>query len=209
MFIRNCLTEAKYLTVVTPEDTISTVLEKMQGHLSLPVVSVNGEFLGLISKRTIFEAYLSRQDTGESFDTFLECDAGRAVNSSVTPLSLDDFFENTIEVITQIPFVPIVEQKKFVGIVKRSDVQSALAVAFATNVTADRILLGVAEVEGLLERLFNITHRLGLNVITCIPFDASHSPLNRRVLLKVEKSNKLDAFVTQLEKSGFLVIEVN
>jgi hypothetical protein len=209
LFIRNCLTEMKHLTVIAPSDTLASVLEKMAGHLSLPVVTAEGEFQGLISKRTIFEAYLAKHQSGVSYDDFLTMDASLAMNTSVTPLSLDNHFEDTIEIITQIPFVPIVDNHKFVGIVKRSDVQGALAIAFATHVESDRILLGAAEVEGALERLFNITHKLGLNVVTCVPFDASHTPLNRRIILKVEKSEKLDNLIHQLEKSGFLVIEVN
>lgn len=206
MFIRNCLTERKHLTVVYPTDTIRQVLEKMDGLLSLPCVTEEDSFLGLISKRTIFEAFQTASSEGVNYQDFLSLPASDCMNASCTPLHLDAYFEETIEIITQHPFVPIVESGKLLGIVKRSDIQHALSVAFATNVESDRLVLGLAEMEGALERLFNVTHRLSLNVITAVPFDAGRHPLNRRLILKVEKSSKFEALKEQLERAGFLII---
>ncbi len=209
MFIRNCLTEMRNLTVVYPSDTIATVLEKMEGHLSLPCISEDHTFIGMVSKRTIFEAFQSANEAGQTYESFLYTSVAPCIETSIISLSMESFFEETIEIITRHPFVPIVAEGKLLGIVKRSDVQHALSIAFATNIESHRLLIGVAEVEGVLERLFNITHKLGLNVVTCIPFDAGKNPLNRRVILKVEKSAKLKTLVQQLERAGFLVISSN
>ena len=209
MFIRNCLTQIRHLTVVQPQNTISEVLEKMENHLSLPCVKEDNTFLGMVSKRTIFEAFQTAHAAGQSYESFLQQPVEPCIDTSVVPLTLHAFFEETIEIITQHPFVPIVDEGKLIGIVKRSDIQHALAIAFATNVESDRLLLGVAEVEGAFERLFNITHKLNLSVVTCVPFDAGNNPLNRRVILKVQKSSKLDTLIAQLERAGYLIISVN
>lgn len=209
LFIRNCMTETRHLTLVHPSDTISDVLKKMEGHLSLPCVAEDNTFLGMVSKRTVFEGFQSAYDGGQIYESFLCTNAAACVENSVQTLTLDSFFEETIEIITHYPFVPIVENNKLLGIVKRSAVQHALSVAFAVQIESDRLLLGVAEVEGVLERLFKITHKLGLNVVTLVPFDAGNNPLNRRLILKVSKSQKLETLVDQLERAGFLVIMVN
>ncbi|MFB5191543.1 CBS domain-containing protein [Alicyclobacillus fastidiosus] len=207
MFIRNCLTPLGELTSIHPNETIASALKKMSKHLSLPCVGDADRFVGIVSKRSIFEAFEAVSEN-TSFLEFAQQSIAPCVIHDVPRLTFEDHFEDTIEIIIRIPFVPIVQDGKFLGIVKRSDVQSALAVAFATNMEADRLLLGVPEVEGAFERMFNTTHRLGLSVVTCVPFDAGEN-LNRRVLLKVRKSQKLDTLVKDLERAGFLVIQVN
>jgi CBS domain-containing protein len=206
MFIRNALTDFKELTVVYPEDTISEVLSKMEGHLSLPCVESNHTFLGFISKRTVFECF---QASDMTFADFSQQSAKTCIDSDVRTLHLNDYFEQTIDIIIRQPFVPIVENDKLIGIVKRGDINHALSIAFATDVECHRILLGMAEVEGALQRLFAITHRLGINVITAVPFDASKDALNRRLILKVSKNPKFDILCDTLEKSGFLLMDVS
>lgn len=207
MFIRNCLTPIGDLTLVYPNETVRNALVKMDRNLSLPCVDELHSFVGIISKRAIFEAFESSFPE-QSFSTFLELPISTCVIRDVPTLTFEDHFEDTIEIITRIPFVPIVKDGKLLGIVKRSNIQNSLAIAFATNVESDRLLLGVPEVEGSFERLFNITHRLGLSVVTCVPFDAGEN-LNRRVILKVTRSPKLTQLVSQLERAGVLVLEIN
>jgi len=209
MFIRNCLTERNLLTVALDSETIGQVLLKMDFHLSLPCVSSNDSFLGLVSKRRIFENFQKAAAQGETYEVFLGRSITTCIDATVPTLTQDSFFEQTIEIIIRYPFVPIVENSKFIGIVKRGDVNGALSIAFATNVESDRILVGMAEVEGALQRLFTITHKLSLNVITAVSFDAGDKAINRRLILKVSKSNKLELLTQQLERAGFLIIEIN
>jgi predicted transcriptional regulator len=208
LFIRNCLTERKLLTVVRPEQTIQEALDAMQGHLSLPCVTEDDDFVGMVSKRTIFEAFQAAHGEGVSYEEFLSQPIQGCVDRTVKTLDLDASFEDTIDIIIRHPFVPIVEGSKLIGIVKRGDVNGALSVAFATNVDSHRLLLGMPEMEGVLQRLFTVTHKLEINVITAIPFDAGPHVLNRRLILKVSKTSNLDELVHQLEKAGFLIIDV-
>lgn len=208
MFIRNCLTKRSDLTVVHPEDRIGDVLQHMTGHLSLPCVDSEDKFLGLVSKRTIFESFQTAHDNNVSYDDFCNQSVAPCIDNTVATLTSEDSFEDTIDIIVRYPFVPIVENNKLVGIVKRGDVNQALAIAFATGVDSHRLVIGSIEVEGALHRLFTITHRLGIPVITAVPFDAGTNPLNRRLIVKVARTNKLQTLVDQLERGGFLVIEV-
>lgn len=208
MFIRNCLTKRSDLTVIHPGNTVQEVLERMAGHLSLPCVDADNRFLGIVSKRTIFEAFQTAHMSGVDFTAFCERTIDPCIDASVATLTSDDSFEDTIDIIVRHPFVPVVENSKLVGIVKRGDINQALAVAFATGVDSHRLLIGAAEVEGALHRLFTITHRLNIPVITAVPFDAGTNHLNRRLIVKVARTNKLETLVDQLERAGFLVIEV-
>jgi predicted transcriptional regulator len=208
LFIRNCLTSLKELHVAYPQDSIQEVLAKMDGHLSLPCIERDGTFLGIVSKRTIFESFQAVSEK-TSYADFLQFAVERCIDDSISTLHENANFEQTIEVIIRHPFVPILDGNQLIGIVKRGDVNKALSVAFATNVPSDRILLGLPEVEGVLQRLFTTTHRLGINVITAVPFDAEVPALNRRLILKVSKTDKLQELVDNLEKAGFLIIEVS
>lgn len=207
MLIRNCLTERKHLKLVYPDDTIQEVLTKMDGHLSLPCVEADGRFVGIVSKRTIFETFQGAVDSGQSYEEFIIQSVRPCIDPTVSTLTLNDHFERTVDIIIRHPFVAIVEAGILLGIVKRGDVNQVLSVAFANNMESQRLLLGTAEVEGALQRLFTITHRLEINVITAIPFDAGTQALNRRVLLKVSKTDRFDQLVYQIEKAGFLVVE--
>jgi len=209
LFIRNCLTPTSQLTVATTTDTVHDALEKMKFLLSVPCIDENGNFVGIVSKRTIFDALRPALETGITYEEFLKQPITPCIDSTIQPLELSNYFEETLSVIIRHPFVPIVEGKKLLGIVKRGDIHDSLDIVFGTDMESDRLLLGIAEVEGALYRLFSVTHRLGVNVITAVPFDAGEKALNRRVILRVEKSPKLDELVTQLERSGFYVISIN
>ena len=208
MFIRNAITDRSKLTVVSENETVESVLAKMEGHLSLPCLAADGAFLGMVSKRTIFERFQVVFQDGVTYPEFLEQQIQPCADTSVPTLTRDSFFEDTLSIITRHPFVPIVENNQLIGIVKRSDVNNALSIAFATNVSTQRILLGMAEVEGALQRLFNITHRLGVNVVTAVPFDARRDALNRRMILKVSPTPKFDELCEQLERAGYLLLDV-
>ena len=208
MFIRNAITESSKLTMVQENETINAVLTKMAGHLSLPCLTKGGAFLGMVSKRTIFEQFQQVVAEGTSYADFVQHDIRTCVDTSVPTLTRESFFEDTLEIITRHPFVPIVEDGRLIGIVKRSDVNHALSVAFATNVETQRILLGMADVEGALQRLFTITHRLGVNVVTAVTFDARRDALNRRLILKVSPTPKFKELCEQLERAGYMLLDV-
>ena len=208
MFIRNAITDRSKLTVLSENETVKSVLASMEGHLSLPCIAADGTFLGMVSKRTIFERFQVVFQDGVTYSEFLEQQIQPCVDTSVPTLTRDSFFEDTLSIITRHPFVPIVENNQLLGIVKRSDVNNALSIAFATSVPTQRILLGMAEVEGALQRIFNITHRLGVNVVTAVPFDARRDALNRRMILKVSPTQKFDELCEQLERAGYLLLAV-
>jgi CBS domain-containing protein len=211
MFIRNCLTPRSELTVVSPEETVASALAKLEEHLSLPCVREDDTFAGIVSKRTLFEGFCAYRTTAggtDVFASFLQQPVAPCVDDSIRTLTLDDPFESTLDIIIRHPFVPIVAEGKLIGIVKRGDIQHALGIAFAIGQPADRLLIGAPEMEGALHRLFSITHRLDLNIVTAVTFDARRDALNRRILLKVSPTGALDRLVAELERAGFQVIQV-
>ncbi|MCL6453013.1 MAG: CBS domain-containing protein [Alicyclobacillus sp.] len=208
MFIRNALTAADKLTIVRASDTVGKVLDAMGTHLSLPCLDENGYFLGMVSKRTVFDAFVERAASGSDFASFLEESVTPCVDTAVPTLTLDSPFEATLDIIIRYPFAPIVQDGKLVGIVKRGDVNRALSVAFATNMKTQRLLIGMAEIEGALQRLFTITHRLGVNVVSAVTFDARVDALNRRLLLKVTPTPHFQELCSQLEQAGYSLLSV-
>ncbi|QQE80753.1 HPP family protein [Alicyclobacillus sp. SO9] len=207
MFIKNYMTDKSELTVVRPTDSVQSVLQRMEGHLSVPCADDDNKFVGIVSKRTIFEAFEESFDSGITYESFLTQAIKPAVDTTIPALSVSNYFEHTIDVIIRYPFVPVVDGNQFLGIVKRGDINRALEIAFATNVESQRLLLGMAEIEGALHQLFRVTHRLGINVITAIPFDAGPNMLNRRLILRIEPTQNLHTLIADLEKAGFYVVD--
>jgi len=208
MFIQNALTDLNKLTVVHPSDKIGDVLKQMENHLSLPCVEENAIFLGMVSKRMMFDLFIQTAGNGETYADFLTREVRCCLDTGISTLMLDSPFEATLDIIIRYPFVPIVQDGRLLGIVKRSDVNRALEIAFATQVPTQRILLGMAEIEGALQRLFAITHRLGINVVTAVTFDARPDALNRRLILKVTPTPKFPELCTQLERAGYSLLSV-
>lgn len=56
-------------------------------------------------------------------------------------------------------------------------------------------------------RLAEIAHYFHEHIISLVTFDETDK-LVRRIVMKVEKNNNLDKFISKLEKSGFRVLDI-
>jgi len=136
MFIRNCLSPKKDLTLLTPTMTIGETLKRLgTTHYSLPVVSEEGTFLGILSKRSILEYYKSQPDTislyelhQKNIEPCIDTEANKFVDLS------KGHFEDCLPIVVRYPFVPVLDGKKFVGIIKRSLIEKTLASCFGVGV---------------------------------------------------------------------------
>lgn len=209
MFIRNCINETRDLVTLSNKTTIDNALEIMKKNnlKSVPVIDDKGLFIGIFSKEALFEVF---EDgfTGTCSDLKKES-IESAINYNIKPLFIDSKFEDLLPIIVRFPFVPIVdEERQLLGIVKRKEITRALESSFGVGVPGIRILIGTAEMEGRLEKILEITHQLHLNVITAMAFDAEDR-FNRRVLLKIQRTDMLNELTERLEKNGFKILTVH
>lgn len=208
MFIRNCITYVTDLVTLknncTVEDAIKILQEKCLK--SIPVVDEKGVFLGILSKEGLFELFES--GNFKTFDELKNVTIAKAI-AKIETLNLDNFFEETLSIIVRYPFVPIVDEKgHLLGIVKRKDITHTLETSFGLKVPGIRILIGVPEMEGRLEKILKYAHNYHINIITALAFDAGER-FNRRILLKISFTEQKDKFLKDLEKHGLKVLKID
>lgn len=209
MFIRNCLTPKKELTLLTPNLTIGETLKIFgSSHYSLPVISQEGSFLGILSKRSILEYYETQPETAtlgelhqQTIEPCIDTDANETVDLN------EGHFEDCLPIIVRYPFVPVLDEEEFVGIIKRSIIEKTLESCFGVGVKGIRILLGVHDSVGTLLGITKIINKYGVNIISDIGFESDSTYL-RRLLIKIEDTPNLAKILKDLNKHGYRVLEV-
>ncbi|WP_368505911.1 CBS domain-containing protein [Alkalihalophilus sp. As8PL] len=209
MFIRNCLTPKKELTLLSSPMTIKDALATMKGsHYSLPVINDEGSYLGILSKRSILE-YLETQDEQTTLLELYQHAISNCIDVSANE-SVDlhsSHFEDCLPIIVRYPFVPVLDNGEFVGIVKRSFIERTLEDCFGVGVEGTRILLGVHNQSGTLHSITKILQKYDINIISDIAFESDSSYL-RRILIKIEKSPHLNKVTADIEKHGYRILEI-
>ncbi|MDV2686549.1 CBS domain-containing protein [Alkalihalophilus lindianensis] len=209
MFIRNCLTPKKELTLLSSTMTIKDALVTMKGaHYSLPVINDAGSYLGILSKRSILE-YLETQDEQTTLLELYQHAISNCIDVSAND-SVDlhsSHFEDCLPIIVRYPFVPVLDNGEFVGIVKRSFIERTLEDCFGVGVEGTRILLGVHNQSGTLHSITKILQKYDINIISDIAFESDSSYL-RRILIKIEKSPHLNKVTADIEKHGYRILEI-
>ncbi|WP_139489637.1 CBS domain-containing protein [Brevibacillus dissolubilis] len=209
MFIKDCLSPLAKLSTVQPTDKISHALDLMKTHrlLSMPVVDENGTFYGALSKRSLFELFEQGKFTG-SYQEFIELPLAEGVDREYPTLSTEDLFEDALPIIVRYPFVAIVDaDNKFLGILKRKDIELVLESVFGLNVKGTRVMLTHFEGKGLIKEITSILGKHNANLISIISFDSQHHGV-RRILTKFLSQDSTDVIKKDLEKAGFVVTSV-
>lgn len=212
MFIKNCLTPKRDLELLTPDTNVGDALARMKAvkAFSLPVVDHDGNFVGLLSKQSMFE-YLENHPDQFSFAEFLQQPVSLTVDENAKLfVDIDSgHFEDLLPIIVRYPFVPIVEHdNQFIGIVKRSEIEKALASSFGADIPGIRMMLAVDDSEGTLLKISQIIYKYGVKIVASIAFEAGESFV-RRIMMKIDENDRMGDITSELEAHGFRVLEVS
>jgi predicted transcriptional regulator len=121
----------------------------------------------------------------------------------------EEIFESTLIELKDFPLLAVVdESKRFLGCVTRSDVLAQFESAFGMHRKGVRIAFTSVETEGRIARLAEIAHQFHEQIISLVTFDETDK-LVRRIVMKVEKKENLDRFISKLEQSGFRVLDIH
>lgn len=211
MFIKNCLTPKSDLIILKSKTTIGEALDKMNEVklFSLPVVDGNENFIGIISKQSMFE-YLEKHHEIFSFSHFRNQMIDECIDQSAQ-VFVDvekDHFEDCLPIIVRHPFVPVVDsENKFIGIVKRSAIERALESTFGLGLPGIRFMLAVDDTEGTLLRISEVVYKFKVNILAAVAFEAGEHFV-RRILLKLNPTDKVNEIAEELESHGFRVLEI-
>ncbi|QPC46727.1 CBS domain-containing protein [Mangrovibacillus cuniculi] len=172
---------------------------------ALPVLDKQ-KYVGVVTRYNIYKGLF---DSGEEKETFLKkTDLTEVLSHQDKYLEGNEVFEQTLVELKDFPLLAVVDEKlNFLGVVTRFDVMEQFQSAFGVHRKGIRIAFTSVETEGRIARLAEIIQQYHESVISLVTFDETDK-LVRRIVLKIEKKDNIDKFITKLEKSGFRVLDI-
>ncbi len=206
MLVKNIMISVDKLTTVpmsfTVEETINLIDSK--NLLSLPVVH-GKKFIGVISKKYIFEEFFDR---GGDKEEFLKLPIADFMKTSIESVRRGDIVEVAVEMLREKnrQFIPVVSSKdEFVGIVTHKAVFKTMTDILGFGYT--RMVITTHEMKGRLAKLSEIIYKHDANIISIIELNVAVMDL-RQILLRVDAKD-IKALTKEIEDNGFRVRSVD
>ncbi|MEG0388406.1 MAG: CBS domain-containing protein [Niameybacter sp.] len=206
MLVKNIMIPVEKLTVVdlhtSIKDTIALI--DMNHLLSLPVVA-GDKFIGVISKKYIFEEYFNDVEEKE---IFLKRSIEEMMKTKITAVKERDLVEVPGQVLAEhnLQFVPVENEKdQFVGIVTHKAIFKTFNKILGVGHT--RIEVTTRDVKGRLATLTEIITKQGVNIISIAEIDIEVMNL-REIILRVDTKN-VKALIQALNEGGFTVRRID
>ncbi|WP_264803633.1 CBS domain-containing protein [Cytobacillus sp. NCCP-133] len=207
MFVKSIMIPNHACYTIGQDETLKEALAKLDEHQidGLPVVE-GDQYAGIITRYAIYENFFS---AGKIKEDFMSATLVKEIAAHQEQfLEGNEIFEKTLMALKDFPLLAVLgEKRKFLGIVTRFDVLAQFQSAFGTNRSGVRIAFTSVESEGRIARLAEIAHYFHEHIISLVTFDETDK-LVRRIVMKVEKNNNLNKFISKLEKSGFRVLDI-
>ncbi|MEO2074281.1 MAG: CBS domain-containing protein [Bacillus sp. (in: firmicutes)] len=207
MFVKNIMIPKHECFTAQEDLTLKDALEMLETYQidGLPVLR-GDEYLGVTTRYNIYESYfLSNKDKEEYLNTTLVKDV---LSHQGKFLQGGEIYEKTLIDLKDFPLMAVVDlNKKFLGVVTRSDVISSFESAFGVNRPGVRIAFTSVETEGRIARLSEIAHHFHEHIISLVTFDETDK-LVRRIVMKIEKKDNIDKFTKKLEEHGFRILSI-
>jgi CBS domain-containing protein len=207
LFVKNIMIPKHECFTAQEDLTLKDALEMLETYQidGLPVLR-GDEYLGVTTRYNIYESYfLSNKDKEEYLNTTLVKDV---LSHQGKFLQGGEIYEKTLIDLKDFPLMAVVDlNKKFLGVVTRSDVISSFESAFGVNRPGVRIAFTSVETEGRIARLSEIAHHFHEHIISLVTFDETDK-LVRRIVMKIEKKDNIDKFTKKLEEHGFRILSI-
>ncbi len=208
VFVQNCKLDKKDVITISPQVSLKEALTIMKSHdyTGLPIVS-ESRYVGMITRTGIYEAFFSSDEDREQF----------LIGKKVVDLAFakdnvvkdEDVFETTLFAADDLPFIAVKDEEGyFSGIVTRSVILEMFQACFGMKTKGVRVAFTAPEMEGRIAKLADITRQFHENVISLVTFDETDRFV-RRIVMKVDKQAKTEAFIAKLEATGFRILSVN
>lgn len=206
MLVKNIMIPSQKLSKVALHDTVESTIQLIDSHslLSLPVVD-GKKFVGVISKKYIFEEFFNARTDKESF---LQRKVEEFMKTTIECVKENDIIEVPVEVLANknLQFIPVVDDKEeFVGIVTHKAVFKTFTKILGFGHT--RIVITTHDMKGRLAKLAETISRQGGNIISIAEVDLEVMDLKEIILrVDIEDTKKL---ITALNDNGFTVRKVD
>jgi CBS domain-containing protein len=207
VFVKNMMIPNHACVTVKEDTTLDVALEQLEKNQIDGVPVLQGEeYLGVVTRYKIYENYFL---SGKQKDDYLTSVTVKDIATHQDKFLLgEEVFEKTLLDLKDFPLLAVVDQnRKFLGVVTRSDVLSTFQSAFGVNRPGVRIAFTSVETEGRIARLSEIAHHFHEHIISLVTFDETDK-LVRRIVMKVEKKDNIDRFTKKLEEQGFRILSI-
>lgn len=206
MLVKNIMIANENLSKVSIQDTVEDTIKLIDSHnlLSLPVVDGN-KFVGVISKKYIFEEFFN---INQDRETFLQRKVGEFMKTKLDSVKKNDLIEVAVEVLADknLQFLPVVdENEELVGIVTHKAIFKTLTKILGIGHT--RIVVTTHDMKGRLAKLAEIISKQGGNIISIAEVDLEVMHL-REIILRVDIKDTKKLIAT-LNENGFTVRRVD
>ena len=206
MLVKNIMIPIEKLTVVDLGATIEETINLIDTNqlLSLPVVT-GKKFVGVISKKYIFEEYFKNPEEKE---VFLKRPISELMKTKIASVKERDLVEVPGQILANhnLQFVSVENGKgEFIGIVTHKAIFRTFNKILGVGHT--RIEVTTRDVKGRLATLTDIITKQGANIISIAEIDLEVMNL-REIILRVDTKN-IKALVQALNEGGFTVRRVD
>jgi acetoin utilization protein AcuB len=206
MLVKNIMIPLENLTKVEVDTTVADAIRLIDQNnlLSLPVVE-GEDFVGIISKKYIFEEYFNQ---GGEKEIFLQKKVREFMKTKIDSVNKKDIVEVPAQVLTKtnLQFIPVVDEKgKFCGIVTHKAIFKAFTQVLGFGHT--RIALTTRDVKGRLAKLAEIITKQGANIISIVEIDLEVMNL-RELVLRVDAPDT-KKLIDSITKAGFSILRVD
>ncbi|MCP8968729.1 CBS domain-containing protein [Ectobacillus ponti] len=208
MFVKNIMVPKHQCVTVAYDESLQAALDRLERYDidSVPVLR-DGKYAGVVTRYGIYEDFFRADQPKESF--LAGTKAGEAARRKDVYFHGQEVLEEALLILKSFPIVPIVdEEQRFAGIVTRTDVLEQFRSAFGVGRSGIRIAIACMESEGQIAKLSELTKSFHENIISLATFD-EEDKLVRRIVLKVEKNQKVEKFISRLEQAGFKILSIS
>jgi acetoin utilization protein AcuB len=207
MIIQALMTPRPDVHSVSPEDTLEKALTDLEslGFTTLPVLD-GANFLGVITRRTIFESYFK----GPSRDRKEFLASNRVKDHIITEVQIARSTDLLDEVLfkfldSRYDFLPVISDGRFMGIVTRNSMLNAFIKGAGLNKPAHRIAVLVNDFKGTLAKLTALISNQDADILGIVTFDPE--VMNLKFIELTVKTEHFKQLVDILALNGFNVRE--
>ncbi|OOB80309.1 MAG: hypothetical protein BEN19_05575 [Epulopiscium sp. Nuni2H_MBin003] len=206
MVVKNIMIAKSKLTMVKISDTVEQALCLINSKnlLSLPVVE-GDKFVGIISKKYIFEEYFN---VSQSKEALLQRPVSEFMKTTIESVNKDDILEIAIQLIANKnrQFIPVVDDKdEFVGILTHNAIFGTFTNILGFGHT--RMIISTHDVKGRVAKLAEIISKQDGNIISIVQIDVNVMNL-RQFLVRVDIENP-KKLADKLEENGFRIRRID
>ncbi|HEX9076201.1 MAG TPA: CBS and ACT domain-containing protein [Anaerolineae bacterium] len=191
------------------EDALQLLREKKIRRL--PVVDKEGNLVGIVVEKDLLYASPSPATSLSVFEVHYllsKLQVKDVMTKRVITVGEDCPLEEAARIMVdhKIGSLPIVREKKVVGIITETDIFRMMAEALGGREKGVRVAMRIPEVKGELAKIAGQVAELGGNIIAVATFVASDIQ-HREITMKVQGVKK-DDLVPALEKAGAQIMDV-